>query len=90
MTLLKDISIMWSLIHTLVLFMLLFESRYSKKKTLTITLTTMIPLIIVNFILFVFMGFNRYGSLMLLTLSLPSLIVFWFLSKHRDGGHGRS
>ena len=84
-TLLKDISIIWSLIHTHVLFMILFESRYPKKKTLILTLATMTPLIVVNFVLFVFMGFDRYGSLMLLTLSLPSLVVFYILSKHRDG-----
>ena len=84
-TLLKDISIIWSLIHTLVLFMILFESRYPKKKTLILTLATMTPLIVVNFVLFVFMGFDRYGSLMLLTLSLPSLVVFYILSKYRDG-----
>lgn len=85
MTLLKDISFMWSLIHTLVMFLFLFESRYAKKKTFTLTLATMIPLILFNFVLFVVMGLDRYGSLMLLTLSLPSLVVFWFLSKHRDG-----
>jgi len=85
MTILRDISMLWSMIHTLVLFMFLFESRYPKKKTLSITLFTMIPLIIVNLILFVILGFDRYGTLMLLTLSVPSCIILWILSKHRDG-----
>lgn len=35
MTILKEFSVIWSLIHTLVMFLFLFESRYSKKKTLT-------------------------------------------------------
>lgn len=82
---LKDLSILWSLIHTLVLFLLLFESRYSQKKTMVISLTTMIPLIMVNLLLFILLGMNRYGTLMLLTLSVPSFVVFWWLAKHRDG-----
>lgn len=85
MTILKDISVMWSLCHTLVLFLLLFESRHPKKKALTLTLATMVPLILVNFLLFIILGFNKYGTLMLLTLSLPSCIFFWFMAKHRDG-----
>lgn len=85
MILLKDISILWSLLHTLVLFLLLFESRFSKKKTTVITLSTMIPLIFINFVLFIVLGADNYNSLMLLTLSLPSGIIFWLLSKHRDG-----
>ena len=85
MEILKDISVLWSLIHTLVMFLFLFESRYPKKKTIVLTLVTMIPLIIVNLVLFMVLGLDRYGTLMLLTLSLPSCIVFWLLAKHRDG-----
>ena len=82
---LKDISVIWSLIHTLVMFLLLFESRYPRKKTITITLAAMMPLLVVNFLLFVILGIENYGTLMLLTLSLPSCIFFWFISKYRDG-----
>ena len=85
MEILKDISIIWSLIHALVMFLLLFEPRYGKKKSLSITLATMVPLIIINFLLFLIVGFEKYGTLMLLTLSLPSCIVFFILSKYRDG-----
>ena len=85
MEFLKDLSIIWSLLHTLVLFLLLFEFRYPKKKAMTLTLVTMLPLILINFALFSLVGFNRYSLLMLLTLSLPSAVVFWFLAKYRDG-----
>lgn len=85
MEILKDISILWSMIHTLILFMFLFESRYPRKKTITITLVTIVPLIIVNLILFVVLESEKYGTLMLLTLSLPSCVVFYLLSKYRDG-----
>ena len=82
---LREISLLWSMIHTLVLFFLLFEPRCSKKKTVIVTLTTMIPLIAVNTVLAFLLDADIMGTVMLVTLSLPSLIVFWFLAKHRDG-----
>lgn len=85
MTVLRDISIIWAMLFTLVIFLFLFESRYTKKKTMAISMVTMIPLIVVNLALFVVLGFEKYGTLMLVSLSLPSLIVFWVLAKNRDG-----
>ena len=85
MTILRDISMLWSMLHTLVLFLFLFESRYPKKKAVSIIMITMIPLIIVNLILFAVLGFDRYGTLMLATLSLPSCVILWLLAKYRDG-----
>ncbi len=85
MVILKDISVIWSLLHTLVMFLILFESRYPKKKTLIITLSAMLPFIAVNFILFIIWGTDHYLNVMLISLSLPSLIFFWFLAKNRDG-----
>lgn len=82
---LKNLSVLWSLGHTLVLFLLLFESRYSRKKTLILTLITMIPLIGANVFLMFTMPPNNFFMLMLLTMSLPSFIVFWVLAKNRDG-----
>lgn len=83
MTILRDLSRVWALAFTLVIFLLLFEPRYSKKKTLAITLATIIPLSIINLILST-IDIENYGNIMLLTLSLPSCIVFWFLAKNRD------
>lgn len=85
MTILKDLSILWSMLHTLILFLFLFESRYPKKKAMFITLATMLPLLVVNLFLFVILGGDKYGTLMLVTLSLPSCIVFYMLSKYRNG-----
>ena len=82
---LREISLLWSMTHTLILFLMLFESRFSKKKTIIIAFSTMIPLIAVNTVLAFFTDADTMGVLMLLTLSLPSLIIFWFLAKNRDG-----
>ena len=73
------------MVHTLVMFILLFESRYPKKKTLLITLATMLPLIAANTVLAFVLPADKMGTAMLLTLSLPSLVVFWILAKNRDG-----
>lgn len=85
MTILRDISAIWALLHTLVLFYILFESRFSKKKTNTIILVTMIPLIIINFIGFLYFGPAAFGTILLITCTLPSLVVFWYLAKNRGG-----
>ncbi|MBQ3054734.1 MAG: GHKL domain-containing protein [Oscillospiraceae bacterium] len=85
MTFLKDFSIIWSLVHTLVLFLLLFESRFPKRKLLRLTASFILPLIALNFVLFLLIGADRYMKLMLITLSLPSFVFFWFLAKYRGG-----
>lgn len=81
----KSFTIIWSLAHTLVMFLLLFKSRYPNKKTITLTFSAMAPLIIINMVLLMFMGADSYMKIMLLTLSLPSLVFFWILSRYRDG-----
>lgn len=85
MTFLKDFSVFWSLLHTLIIFLLLSESRFEKKKYLIIAFSTMIPLILLNFAMFIMMGMQKYLMLMLVTLSLPSFIFFLIMAKHRDG-----
>ena len=82
---LREISLLWAMAHALVMFILLFESRYSKRKMLVTVITTMVPLIVLNMALVFFIDANKMGTAMLLTLSLPSLIVFWILAKNRDG-----
>lgn len=85
MMILRDLSLLWSMIHTLILFLLIFPSRYSNRKTLFLSLITMLPLIVLNLLLFIIFEAADYAFIMLLLLSLPSMIVFWILSKYRDG-----
>lgn len=86
MTILRDLSVIWSFVHVLILFIFLYESRYSKKKTLILTLATMEPLIIFNIILYLLLGPQvTGGALLMVTCTLPSLVFFWFMAKHRDG-----
>jgi hypothetical protein len=85
MELLKNISVIWALVHGIVMFFSMFESRFSKKKTVALAALTIGPLCIINLALFYLLGFEKYGMLMLATLSLPSCAIFWFLAKFRDG-----
>lgn len=48
MLLLRDLSMLWSLLHILVLFMMLYRSRYSRKKTILLTGISMGFLILLN------------------------------------------
>lgn len=85
MTILRDLSMLWSLVHILILFMLLYRSRYSRKKTVFLTSVTMGPLILLNMAGLVVYGVSVMGQLFILTCTLPSLLVFWFISKDRNG-----
>ena len=85
MTVLRDISTTYASMFSLVLFMTLFESRRPKKETTLLTLGLMGPLMAVNIALLFILGSTTMSTLLLLTCSLPSLIFFWLLARHRDG-----
>lgn len=85
MTILRDISTTYASFFSLVLLMILFESRYSKKRTTMLTLFLMGPLLLANFLLLFIVGPQKMSTLLLLTCTLPSLIFFFVLAKYRDG-----
>lgn len=85
MTILRDLSMLWSLFHILILFMLLYRSRYSRKKTFILTGITMGLLIFVNVAGLSLYGAGVMGKVFILTCTLPSLLFFWFVSKDRNG-----
>lgn len=85
MTILRDISIIWSFVHALILFAFFFESRFPPRKTNTLLCLTMVPLLILNVWLFLAVGPELAAQLILLTCTLPSLVFFYFLAKRRDG-----
>lgn len=82
-TILRDLSIMWTLIHCCIMFMFLYESRYPSKKTNIITGIFMIPLIIVNVLNVRLFGIETAGHLIILCCVLPSFIFFFLMSKNR-------
>lgn len=85
MTILRDLSVLWSLLHILILFMMLYRSRYSRKKTIVLTGITMGLLILLNMVGLILYGAEVMGKVFVLTCTLPSLLVFWLISKDRNG-----
>lgn len=85
MTILRDLSVIWSLLHVLVLFVFLYEPRFPKKKSMLLTSAAMVPWTAVNAVLYVLLGPEKMAQVLLLTATLPSLIFFYFMAKHRDG-----
>ena len=83
---LRDLSVLWSLSHILILFMLLYRSRYPKKKTIILTIAFMGPLALLNVAGLVIYGTEFMGKVFLLTCTLPSLLFFWFMSQDKKGG----
>lgn len=85
MTVLRDISILWCMCHILVLFTLLYRSRYSEKKTFILTGICMGALALLNLIGVVLFGAETLGQVFLVTCTLPSFFFFWFMSIDRKG-----
>lgn len=85
MTILRDLSMLWSLFHILILFMLLYRSRYPRRKTLLLTGMTMGPLALLTVAGLMYYGAELMGKVFILTLTLPSLLFFWFMSKDKKG-----
>lgn len=85
MTIFRDLSVLWSLFHILILFMLLYRSRYSRKKTFILTGISMGAVIFLNVAGVALYGAGVMGKVFILTCTLPSLVFFWFISKDRNG-----
>ena len=85
MTILRDLSVLWSLLHILVLFMLLYRSRYPKRRTVILTVVFMGSLVLLNVAGLVRYGTEYMGRVFLLTCTLPSLLFFWFMSQDKRG-----
>ncbi len=85
MTILRDLSVLWSLFHILILFMMLYRSRYSRRKTMILMGISMGLVILVNMTGLVRYGAEVMGKVFVLTCTLPSLFFFWFISRDRNG-----
>ena len=80
---LRNISVCWSTFHVLVIFVFLYRSRFTPKKTVILTCIFMFPLVFLNTIISIFYGSKGISQAMLFSLTIPSLIFFWVLSADR-------
>lgn len=78
MTILRDLSVLWSLFHILILFILLYRSRYPRKKTVILTGIFMTPIVALNVAGLALYGTELMGKVFLLTCTLPGLVFSGF------------
>lgn len=83
--LLRDISLIWSLFHVLIMFISLYEPRYSKRNTILLTIVFMGSLVALLAVLLFTKGAFWLGKVLLPICTLPSLLFFYIMSKQRDG-----
>ena len=85
MTVLRDISFLWSMLHIAILFLLFFKPRYSWRTTLLATTAVLGFLTAVNMLIMLQLGLSIIMRIAFLTCTLPSLLLFFLLSDYRDG-----
>ncbi|MEE1154207.1 MAG: GHKL domain-containing protein [Acutalibacteraceae bacterium] len=84
MTILRDISVLFSLTIKMFMVYILIEHRYPKNKSLLLACAMFAPVIVINIFLFITLEPQRYTMFLFFFLTLPSIVIFWILSKHRD------
>lgn len=85
MTILRDLSVMWSLFHVLILFILLYRPRYPQKKAIILTGVFMGPLALLQVAGLIVLGPEYMGKAFFLTCTLPSFFFFWYMSLDKMG-----
>lgn len=85
MTLLRDISFLLSMFHVIILFLLLFEPKYSWKTTMVISFGGCMAIMIANALLMIWKGPAIIMSVAFFTCTIPSAIIFLALSRHCGG-----
>lgn len=85
MTILRDISFLWSMLHIVALFLLFFEPRYSWRTTMLAGFAGASALLCVNVTAMYRLGHGIIMSIAFFTCTVPTLLLFFVLSKYRDG-----
>ncbi len=84
MALLRDLSLFWTMFHVIFLFLILFRSKHSKRKTMLLALIAMTVLMTINGVGIVILGVELMGKLLILTCTIPSLVFFYILSADKN------
>ncbi len=84
MEIFRDLSLFWSMAHVAVVFLMLFRSKYEKRKTAILSSAGIAVLMAINIVGLAILGVEKMGQLMLISCSLPSFIFFWFLSRDKN------
>lgn len=85
MTILRDISFLWAMLHLAFVFLTLLEPRFSWRTTLIAGLSGIIVLGAANALLMWRFGAEIIIKTAFLSYTLPGFLLFFILSKYRDG-----
>ena len=83
MTILRDISIFWAMFHVLILFLMLFRSRFTRKKTMVAAGIGMGLLMVANGAGLIVFGIEALSKVFLFTCSIPSFLFFYVMSADK-------
>lgn len=83
MALLQNLSIFWAMFHVFFLFIMLFRSRFTRKRTILIAGTGMGLLMLLNAAGLVLFGFEALAKVFLFTCSIPSFLLFYVMSADK-------
>ena len=84
MIIFRDISFLFSLAIKMVMVYMLIEHRYPRKKSNLLAAAMFAPIVLINLTLFIRLDAQQYTTLLFFWLTLPSIVIFWILSRHRD------
>lgn len=73
------------MLHVIILFLLLFEPRYSWRTTLIVVSAGSAAIAIANAAAMLWMGHGIIMSIAFFTCTIPSMLLYFVLSKYRDG-----
>lgn len=83
MIILRDLSIFWAMFHVIFLFLMLFRSRFTRKKTIVAAAVGMGFLMVANGMGLILLGFDTLSKIFLFTCSIPSFIFFYVMSADK-------
>ncbi len=83
MEILRDLSIFWAMFHVIFLFIMLFRSRYTRKRTILAAGIGMGALMFLNAVLLLAAGIDFVSKVFLFTCSIPSFIFFYVMSADK-------
>lgn len=83
MTILRDLSIFWAMFHVIFLFLMLFRSRFTRKKTILAAGIGMGILMTLNSAILIVYGIDVISKLFMFTCSIPSFIFFYVMSADK-------
>ncbi len=83
MIILRDLSIFWAMFHVIFLFLMLFRSRFTRRKTMVAAVVGMGALMAANGVGLVLFGIDAIAKLFLFTCSVPSFIFFYVMSADK-------